>query len=153
MGAKFADSRRGLIRMEDAASATAEDMVAFVNNCLGSSRLLDGSLAPNAGRIQELDEIICSTSRHKIEENLVISLKKCFEDINSNNFTPQKNDSITSYYQIACAALRKGLEYIKEEHDREVEMLKKKHIKTPKKHTKHTIRLNILKSFKEHFGL
>ena len=57
------------------------------------------------------------------------------------------------YYQIASAAKRKGLTYIKDEHDREVDMLMKKHIRTPKKNTKHSIRLNILKVFKEHYNL
>ena len=138
--------------MDNAAPATAEDMLRFVNNNLGTFRLLDGSLTTLAGRIDEVDTIISSTTKEQVEENLVESLKKFFEET-ANSSNTQRAESATMYYQIASAALRKGLDYITQEHNREVEMLQKKHIRTPKKNTKHSIRLNILKVFKGHYNL
>ena len=149
---KYADSSKVARRMEKVATATVEDMVGFVNSCLGSYRLLDGSLTSQAGRVDEIDNIISSTSNSKVDENLVSSLKKYFDQVDEEP-NILRAESITMYYQICNAAFRKGLEYIKEEHDRETEMLTKKHIRTPKKSTKHSIRLNILKVFKEHFNL
>lgn len=116
-----------------------EDMVKFVNEHAGTSRLPDGSVDVSYGRIPEIDELIAGLKQFT-NENLN-KVKEALEKL---------PDEVENYKKVYLSVLKKlqtkGEEYLQTEQERIKRFLTSDSVSKLKKGA-FRIRMNVLKAF------
>ncbi len=120
-------------------------MVDMLNELTGTSRLADGSLNDDAGRVKELDLIVIEEvgkdAAVKGNENLLNRLKSA-----SSNYSGRQSESANIYTSIASKIIANGPEYVLNEIKRLNQMIASESVSAVKK-TNFMIRRNILLVF------
>jgi len=115
-----------------------DDLVSFLNEKSNTFVLPGGGLAPEAGRIAELDALIAAS------EQVDAALAQAIKDTASSSDSPFAK----LYVNYVSKIVEKGAEFVDKEVARVTNMMKSANV-TPEKKTDFTYRVNILKAFKK----
>ena len=114
------------------------ELIDYMNEIAGTSRMVDGSLAPNAGHVEALNEVIAESNIY--DEAFVARMTETAADL--------EQVTVKHYLSFARKIVDKGEEYIDKELTRLQGFLKSSSV-TAEKKKNFSIRYNILRMFKK----
>jgi protein disulfide-isomerase A6 len=119
---------------------TAEGMLGFVNSKAGTARRLDGSLAPEAGRVTALDEVLANAN-YAVTAEVLSALKAA-----ASSLTGKEAKAGAIYLSTADKVVAKGGDYVAKEIARLTKVLAGASVK-PAAKNQFQLKLNVLRAF------
>lgn len=119
---------------------TAEGMLGFINSKAGTSRRLDGSLAPEAGRVAALDEILANAN-FAVTADVLAALKAA-----ASSLSGKEAKAAELYLAVADKVHTKGADYVAKEIARVTKVLGGANVK-PAAKNQFQAKVNVLRAF------
>lgn len=104
---------------------TPADFITFLNDKSGSDRALGGGYGPNAGRIEQLDELAQKFAETEDEATRAHILKDLDDAVKSQQVESHKHGKFAKFYSLTAKKLLSGKDWAKSEVQRLTRMIEK----------------------------